>query len=90
MACGKIGAGVHRGQEDVSEALAVARLIEGAHDLAHAVNCPTIVAPLLVGSTKVEVRQGMQDAIPASRGKREGTLGGRNGLVMRAQHAEML
>jgi hypothetical protein len=89
MARGEVGAGVHCGHEDVTEALVAARLIKRRHDLLHAGNRPTIVALFLTGSAQVEVRQRLQAAVPTGRGEREGALGGSRGLVMRPQHAEM-
>ena len=49
MAPGELGTGVHGGQEDLAEALAALRPVEGCHGLPEAVDCPTIVALGLVG-----------------------------------------
>ena len=43
----------------------------------------------MVGAAEVMVRQRVQDDLPAGRGEREGTLGGGDGLVIRAHEAEM-
>ena len=89
MAPGEPGTGVHGGQEDLTEALAAPRPLEGRHGLPEAVDRPTIVALGLVGYAEVLVRQRVQDDIPAGRGEREGALGGGDGLVIRAHEAEI-
>src|SRR2546422_11101448 len=89
MACGERGTGEHGGQEDLTEALVAPRPLEGRHGLPEAVNRPTIVALGLIDPTEVAVRQCVQDDVPASRGEREGALGGGDGLVIRAHGVEM-
>ena len=84
MAPGEAGTGEHGGQENLAEALAAPRPVEGRHGLPEAVDRPTIVALGLVGYAEVVVRQRVQDDIPAGRGEREGALGGGDGLVIRA------
>ena len=81
--------GRHGGQEELAEALAALRSVEGRHGLPEAVDRPTIVALGLVGLAEVLVRQRVQDDIPAGRGEREGALAGGDGLVIRAHEAEM-
>ena len=90
MAPGEPGTGVHGGQDDLTEALVAPRPVEGRHGLPEAVDRPTIVALGLVGYAEVLVRQRLQDDIPAGRGEREGTLGGGDGLVIRAPEVEMV
>ena len=73
----------------MAEALAAPRPVEGRHGLPEAVDRPTIVALGLIGYAKELVRQRVQDALPAGRGKGEGALGGGDGLVIRAPDVEM-
>ena len=89
MALGEPGTGLHGGQEDLTEALATPRSVEGRHSLPEAVDRSTIVALELIGKAEVVVRQRVQDDIPAGRGEREGASAGGNGLVMRTHDAEM-
>ena len=90
MAPGEVGTGEHGGQDDLTEALAALRPVEGRHGLPEAVDRPTIVALGLVGEAEALVRQRLQDDLPAGRGEREGALGGGDGLVIRAHEAEMV
>ena len=89
MAPGEPGTGEHRGQVGLTEALAALRPVEGRHGLPEAVDCPTVVALRMVGQTKILVRQGVQDAIAAGRGERQGALASGNGLVIRPPEVEM-
>ena len=89
MAPGQEGTGVHGGQKDLAEALTAPLPPEDRHGLPEAVDRPTIVALGMVGEAKLVVRQRVQDDIPAGRGECEGTLGGGDGLVIRAHAAEM-
>jgi hypothetical protein len=89
MAPGEVGTGEHRRQDNLAEALAVPRTSEERHGLPEAVDGPTIVALGMIGSAQVLVRQRVQDDLPAGRGKRQGALGGGDGLVIRAHEAEM-
>ena len=88
MTRGKEGTGVHGGQEDLTEALAAPRALEGRHGLPKAVECPTVVALGMVGCAEGLVRQRLQDGLPAGRGERQDTLGGGDGLVIRARDDE--
>src|SRR5215831_17577351 len=90
MARGKPGTGKHGGQDDLTEALAVPRTRERGHGLLEAVSGLMIVALVPVGEADVLVRQRVQDAIPASRGERQGTLAGGDGLVIHTTVAEMV
>jgi hypothetical protein len=89
MAHGEPGTGVHRGQEDLTEALAVPRTFEGRDGLPKVVDRPRIVTLGLVGKAEVLVRQRVQDDLPAGRGERKGALASGNGLIMRAYEVEM-
>ena len=89
MARSEPGTGVHREQEELTEALTAPRPVEGCHSLPKAVDCPTIVALGLVGKAEVLVRQRVQDDFPAGRGERQGALAGGDGLVIRACDVEM-
>ena len=73
----------------MTEALVAPRPIEERHGLPEAVDRLAIVTMGLVDSAQVEVRQRVQDDLPAGRGEREGTLGSGDGLVMRAPGVEM-
>jgi hypothetical protein len=84
MAHGEPGPGGHGRQDSKTETLATSCPVEGRHGLSAAVDRPTIVTLGLVGYTKVEVCQRVQADLPTRRGEREGTLGGGNGLVIRA------
>jgi hypothetical protein len=88
MTRGESGTGLHGGQEGLPEALLAPRPVEGRQSLPDAVNRPTIVALDMVGSTELLVRQRLQDNIPTNHGEHEGTLGGGDGLVIRAHEAE--
>jgi hypothetical protein len=81
--------GAHGGRDEVTEALAAPHTLEGRPRLFEAVDRPMIIGMELVGSTKVEVRQRVQNNFPAGRGEGEGTLGAGDGLVMRTPVAEM-
>ena len=89
MAPGEVGTGEHGGQDELTEALAAPRPVEGCHGLPEAVDRPTIVALGLIGSAEVGVRQRLQDDLPAGRGEREGALGGGDGLIMCTPVVEM-
>src|SRR5712691_10534434 len=89
MAPGEIGTGLRSGQEDRTEVLVAPCNLEGRHGLPEAVDRPTIVTLVKVGLAELLVRQRVQDDIPASRGEREGALGGGDGLVIRTPVAEM-
>ena len=89
MAPGKVGTGVHGGQDNLTEALAALRPVEGRYGLPEAVDRPTIVALELVGYAEELIRLRVQDDLPGGRGERQGTLSGGNGLVMRAYELEM-
>jgi hypothetical protein len=43
----------------------------------------------MVGQAKILVRQGVQDALAAGRGERQGALASDNGLVLRPPEVEM-
>jgi hypothetical protein len=90
MAPGEVGTGEHGGQDNLAEALAALRPVEGCHGQPEAVDRPTIVALCLAGLAEALVRERAQDDIPASRSEREGALGGGDGLVIRAHEAEIL
>ena len=81
---------VTAGRIDLTEALAAPRPLERCHGLPEAVDRPPIVTLGLVGDAEVLIRQRVQDDLPAGRGEREGTLGGGDGLVIRAHEAEMV
>ena len=85
----KLGTGMHGGQDSLTEALAALRPVEGRHGLPAVVDRPTIVALGLIGCAEVEVRQRVQDDIPAGRGERKGALGGGDGLVICPHEAEI-
>ena len=70
------GPGVHRGHNDLPEALVAVRAVEGHDRLCKTVDRPPIVALDVVGDTEVLVRQRLQDPILARCGQREGALGG--------------
>ena len=89
MAPGEPGTGAHGGQDDLTEALAAPRPVEGRHGLPEAVDRLTIVALGVVGYAEVVVRQRVQDDLPAGRGERKGALGSGDGLVIRAPEGEM-
>jgi len=59
-----------------------------ATGLPQTVDCPPIVALDVVGGTEIEVRQCVQDAITVSGGEREGVLGRRDALGIRANKGE--
>src|SRR5262249_34584898 len=87
IAPGEPGTGVHSGQEDRTEALPAPCSVESRHGLREVVDRPTIVALELVGEAEVLVRQGVEADFSADHG--EGTLGGGDGLVIRAHAGEM-
>ena len=89
LAPGEQGSGVHRGEVDRTEALAVLRPVEGYHGLLETGDRPPIVALDLVGEAQLEVRQRLQDDTLAGCGEREGTLGGSEGLIIHAHDAAM-
>ena len=90
MAPGGVGTRDHGGQGGLPEALVAPRPLEGRHALPETVDGLTIVSLGLVGNAAVVVRPRVQDGIPAGRGKRQDTLGGGEGLVIRALMVEML
>jgi hypothetical protein len=83
------GTGEYGGQDELTEALAVLRPAQGGHGLPETVDRPPIVALGSVGDAEALVRQRLQDQIPASRGEREGMLGGGDGLVIRTYEEKM-
>jgi hypothetical protein len=84
MAHGEPGPGGHGRQDSEAETLATPCPVEDRHGLPEAVDRLMIAALGVVGCTKVEICQRVQANLPTRRGKREGTLGGSNGLVLRA------
>jgi hypothetical protein len=90
MALGEVGTRYHGGQEELTEALAAPRPVEGRHGLPEAVDGPPIVTLGPVDVAEFLVRQRVRDAIAICRGQREGTLVGGDGLVVRAHDAEMV
>src|SRR5690349_15348251 len=82
MAPGEPGTGGHGGQGDLPEALVVPRIAERRYSLSVAVYRPTIITLALVGEAEEAVCQRVQNDFPASRGEREGALGGSDGLVI--------
>ena len=89
MAPGKPGTGLHGGQDHLAKALTASHPVESRHGLPAAVDRPPIVALGLVSEAEVEVRERVQDTIPTGRSKREGALGGDDGLVIRAHEGEI-
>ena len=89
MARGESHLALHSRQEDLTEALATVRPVEERHSLPEAVDRPTIVSLGMVGLAEGQVRQRVQDDLPASRGECEGTLGGGDGLVIHAYGVEV-
>jgi len=83
MAHGELSTGLHSGQEDLAEALAASRSVEGHHGLPKAVDRPTIVTLSVVGEAEVVVCQRLQDDVPASCSECEGRCRG-DGLVISA------
>lgn len=83
------GTGLHGGEEELTEALAAPRPVEGRHGLSEAVDRPRIVALRSIRYAQGLVRHGVQDDIPAGRGEREAALGGDDGLVKHAPALEM-
>ena len=73
----------------MAEALAALRSLEERHGLSQAVDRLPIVALGLVGPAEVEIRQRLQDDLPAHRGEREGALGGGDGLVIHTHEVEI-
>ena len=73
----------------MTETLVALRPVKRRYGLPEAVDRLTIVTLGLVGSAEVEVRQRVQDDLPAGRGEREGALGSGDGLVIRAPDVEM-
>ena len=90
IAPGEVGTGVHGRQKDMTEALAAPPPFEGRRGLSEAVDRSTIVTLGRVGCAEVVVRQCVQDDLPTSRGEHKDTLGGGDGLVIRAHGAETL
>jgi hypothetical protein len=84
MTHGEEGTGGHGRQDSDTEAFATPCPVEERRSLSAAVDRPTIVALAPIGCAEVEVRQRLHEAIPTGRGEHEGTLGGDNGLVIRA------
>src|SRR5262249_7384320 len=87
---GKACTGVHGGQDKLGEAVGGRRPLEESPSLPEAVDGPMVIAPDQGAYAAIEGRLRVQDDIPTSRGKREGALGGSDGLVIRAHGAEML
>ena len=83
------GTGAYSGQDDLAEVLVAPCPLERCQSLPEAVDRPTRVTLGLVGLTKVEVRQRVQDDVIASHGECEGALAGGDGLVISAHKAEM-
>src|SRR5215471_7197394 len=82
MARGEPGQGERGGQENIAEALSAPRPDEGCHGLPKTLDRTPVVALGLVGSSKILVRQRMQDNIPAGCGERESALSGSDSLVV--------
>jgi hypothetical protein len=89
MTPGEIGTGDHGGQDDLTEALAAPRPIEARHGLSQVVDRPMIVTMGLIGLAEVLVRQCLLGDIPIGCGKREGALGGGDGLIQHAPAVEV-
>src|SRR5215475_3199304 len=89
MAPGEEGTGEYGRREGLAEAFEVPCLIERYHGLYETVDRPTRVTLALVDRAEVPVRECLLDDIPASRGECEGTLGGGDGLVIRARKVEI-
>jgi hypothetical protein len=90
MAPGKVGAGEHGGEGELTEAFVAPCPLEGRHGLPEAVDRPMIVALGLVGCAEIVVRQQVQDNLPAGHGERQGALSGGNGLVIHAHAVEIV
>jgi hypothetical protein len=88
MTPGEPGTGLHGGQDALNEAFVAPCTVEGRHGLPEAVDRLTIGALDHVGCAEALVRLRVQDNLPAGRGEGEGTLGGGDGLVIRAPVAE--
>ena len=80
---------MHGRQEDCTEALAASYPIERYRGLPEAVDRLTKATLDVIGKAKVLVRQCVEDDLSASRGEREGALGGGDGLVIHAHVVEM-
>jgi hypothetical protein len=89
MARGEVGTGEHGGQVDPADALVAPHTLQDRYGLSEAVDRSTIVALGVVGHAEVLTRQRLQDDIPTHRGERTATLGGGDGLVIRAPLIEM-
>ena len=91
MARSEICTTEHGGQSQLTDdALTAWRRVEARYGLPVAVDRPTIVTLGPDGLAEVEVRQPVQDDLPACRGERESTLGRGNGLVIRAHVTEIV
>ena len=64
--------------------------LQGRYGLPERVDGLPIRALGLVGEAEVAIRQRVQDALPTRCGEREGTLGGGDGLIIRAHEAKLL
>ena len=90
MAHGEPGTGGHGGQGINAEALVAPRPLKGRHGLCVVGDGPPILALGMVDLAEAEVRQRVQDVIPAGCGERQGALGGGEGLVIRAHGGEII
>src|SRR5262245_32074545 len=89
MARGECGMDKRGGQDRMAEALVAPCPLEEPHGLPEAIDGLTIVALGLIGEAEALARQLGQDGISASRGEREGALGGGDGLVIYTPDEEM-
>jgi hypothetical protein len=79
-----VGTRLHGRQVDLTEALVALSPVEGRRGLSVAVDCSTIITLGPIGEAKIVVRQRVQDNLTVGHSEREGTLGGNDGLVIRA------
>ena len=90
MAPGEVGTGDHGGQDNPAESLVAPRPVEGRHSLPEAVDRLTIIALGPVSEAEVAGSPAPAGRLPAGRGERQGTLGGGDGLVIRAHDVEIV
>ena len=78
---GEEAAGVHGGQTVHAEALMEQLTLETRHVLLKALHRPTIISQAVVDIPQVVLRRDREANISQSRGNRQGTLTGREGVV---------
>src|SRR5262245_60490320 len=82
MAPGQVGTGGHGGQENPAKTLTALPLVKRSDRLSEADDRSTIVTLIPVRLPEAEMRQRVQDDLSTSRGRREGTQGGGDSLVI--------